>query len=54
MTREELLERRKVLSETVTERRKLGEFDTNSRVILLLLETELMTIQHLLSQAKKS
>jgi hypothetical protein len=54
MTREELLERRDILTQTLKERRALGEFDTNSKVILILLEVQLMTIQHLLDTTKKS
>lgn len=53
MTREELLEARKKLMETLKERRALGEFDANSKTILLLLEGELLIVQHLLAGLKK-
>lgn len=53
MDREELLGIRKKLFDEYDERKSLGEFDANSRTTLVILESNINIVNHLLEELKK-
>lgn len=54
MDRKELLEMRREVFDEYSERKRLGEFDTNAKSITLNLKATIEVIDHLLEELKQS